>query len=475
MKSSPTAVHRLNLTSLLLLTLTLFSGVTFDFARGLIWNDQQRVEQIILLLIMSLTALSLWHGALLISFSQLPSKVRHALGFAFLMGVASALLSAYPRFAGLEWATLLLQITFILILSAHARFGGAVFDQWALRLTAALALVITFNIMHGYVTDMVGGFQLDTVALFADTFSNRRVFGHVASLAIPLLAYPLLAPNTLRIQRWGMFALLSVLWMLVLVSGTRGTLIALAVAAAILAVLAWHACARWLKLQALALLTGALLYAVLFIWVPSWTGDAASVENRFSDLTTLSGRDVLWSLAWTQIQAHPWLGIGPMHLATLHNPYGAHPHNAALQLAAEWGIPAALALLGVAVYGLMRLLARLRQTPANLLLMCLTASLLAISAQAMVDGIIVIPYTQTWLMFVMGWTLGVYFRRFDLPANMVYPRMMQLGLPLLIMLALGLMLYGIFPEVLNRAAVTKAYVSAGGHLLPRYWSLGWIP
>lgn len=475
MKSPLTAIYKLSLTSLLLLALTLFSGVTFDFAPGLIWNDQQRVEQIILLLIMSLAALSLWHRALFISFSQLPSKVRHALGFAFLMGVASAFLSAYPRFARLEWATLLLQITFILILSAHARFGGAVFDQWALRLTAALALVIAFNIMHGYVTNMVGGYQLDTVALFADTFSNRRVFGHVASLAIPLLAYPLLANNTPRIQRWGMFALLSVLWMLVLVSGTRGTLIALAVASTLLVILAWHACARWLKWQVLGFLTGALLYVVLFIWVPAWTGDTAAVENRFSDLTTLSGRDVLWSLAWAQIQAHPWLGIGPMHLATLHNPYGAHPHNAALQLAAEWGIPAALALLGVAVYGLTRLLTRLRQASADPLLMCLTASLLAISAQAMVDGIIVIPYTQTWLMFVIGWTLGVYFRQFDLPANLAYPRLIHRGLSLLILLALGLMVYGIFPEVLNRAAVTKAYVSAGQHLLPRYWSLGWIP
>jgi O-antigen ligase len=223
-------------------------------------------------------------------------------------------------------------------------------------------------------------------------------------------------------------------------------------------------------------MAGALLFGVMFVWVPLWLDQGASVENRLSNLATLSGRHELWRLAWMQIAAHPWLGIGPMHFATIHNDFGAHPHNALLQLAAEWGIPATLGLVLPAAAGLIVLLAGLRR-PAishNFLLVCLTASLLAAGVQSMVDGVIVVPYTQVWLVLIVGWALGVHFR--DKVQIVAASRLIRLIVPTLSLGAFVALLNGVYPEILNRAEATKAFVDAGNQLVPpRYWAVGWIP
>jgi O-antigen ligase len=388
--------------------------------------------------------------------------------------------ASYPRFSALEWATLLLLLELVLLLAMEVRLVNVSFDRWANRLVVALAVVIALKIMTGYLAAILEAKRLDTIMLFEGTFSNRRFFGQVASMVVPLLAYPLLRGGLSRSAQAALFSLLAVWWMLVIVSGTRGTWMALVVAAIVLGVFAWRACVGWLKIQALALGMGALLFGILFVWLPVWIGLDASLENRLINLTTLSGRGVLWSLAWAQIQAHPWLGIGPMHLAAIRNDVGAHPHNAVLQLAAEWGVPAALALILPAISGVLRLLARLRQQQQdasfNLLLVCLTASLLAASTQSMVDGVIVIPYTQTLLALVAGWALGVYFRGASVMPIASCSRRMRFGVPVLSVLALTGLLNGIFPEVFNRAEVTQAFVDAGNQLIPpRYWAVGWIP
>lgn len=459
-----------------LLGLMLLGGAAIDLITDFIWHDQQRIEQIFLLLIVVL-AIVTWAGkALLISLNSLPGHSRWMLGLGFSLGSVSALLSTYPRFAGLEWATLMLLIGLAFALAAEARFGQHPFDRWTIRLILVLATVISMKIMTGYVAAIVEGLKVDTLTLFEGTFSNRRVFGQVASMVIPLLVYPLLTRKLPRIQRWSVFALLAVWWMLVIVSGTRGTWMALFVAAVILAAFTWQASSAWLRVQILALAWGAVLFGILFVGLPTWLRTDAAIENRLINLVTLSGREVLWDIAWTQIQAHPWLGIGPMHLAAIRNDFGAHPHNAILQLAAEWGIPAALAFIIPVGFGIVRLLVRIRQqqVTSGPLLVCLTASILAISAQSMVDGVIVIPYTQTLLVLIVGWTLGVYFRDSALP-SVPLSWGAHFGISILSLIAVSALLYGIFPEVLNRVEVTQAYADAGKLIPPRYWGVGWIP
>lgn len=464
------------------LTLTgvaLLLGVGLDWHAELTWHDQHRVGQIILLtLTVFFFALTLAQRKLEIQ-ASLPAAVKVALVAAFGSGAMSIYLAPYPRFAALEWTTLLLLLELALLLAGEAKLLDASFDRWTNRLIVALAIVIALKIMMGYLAAVLEAKRLDTIMLFEGTFSNRRFFGQAASMIVPLLAYPLLRGGLSRAARTGLFALLALWWMFVIVSGTRGTWMGLAVAAAVLSAFVWRASGAWLKLQMLAVGTGALMFGMFFIWLPLWLGLDASFENRFINPTTLSGREALWSLAWAQIQAHPWFGVGPMHLAAIRNDFGAHPHNAALQLAAEWGVPAALALVLPVAAGMLRLVVRLRENEAapNVLLVCLTGSLLAAGAQSMVDGVIVIPYTQTLLVLVAGWALGAYFRG-AAPTQFASGQgwATRQGIFLLQAIALLALLRGVFPEMLSRGEITEAYVAAGNPLpLPRYWAVGWIP
>lgn len=456
------------------LMLLVATGVDWDV--DLTWYDQHRIEQVGLLCIVALGALTIWRRDLAAFITQLSYRARIALVWAFLWGLVSVATANYPRFAGLEWATLLLLLGLAFSLAAQARLEGAQFDIWAMRLVVALAVMIALKIMVSYLAAMIAVGRLDTVMLFEGTFSNRRFFGQVASLTIPLLAYPLLRGGLSKGTRAVLFAVLALWWMLVIVSGTRGTWMALMVAAIVLAAVGWNACAGWLRIQVLALGVGALSFVALFVWLPNWLGQNVSLEDRLSNFSALNGRAELWASAWVQIQAHPWLGIGPMHLAAIRNDFGAHPHNAVLQLVAEWGTPAALMFMLPVVCGLFFLLAELRQrrAPPSFLVVSLTASLLAISAQSIVDGVIVIPYTQAWLVMVAGWALGIYFRDAAKPCATGLS-WMHLGISALSMSAFVLLLYGAFPEILNRVEVTQAYADTGNPLIPRYWGVGWIP
>lgn len=461
---------------LLLTGLMLLVATGLDWNTDLSWYDQHRIEQILLLGATALAGGTLWRQLLACSISNLPRWVKGALAWGLGLGLLSVVSAAYPRFAALEWATLLLLLGLVLLLGEQARRGMIQFDIWVSRLIVSLAVVIVLKLMTGYLAAIIAVGHLDTIMLFEGTFSNRRFFGQVASMAVPLLAYPLLKNDVSCLQRWALYALLSIWWMLVIVSGTRGTWVALSVASVALALVAWHASHRWLRIQLLTAMAGALLFGVMFVWVPLWLDQGALVENRLSNLATLSGRHELWRLAWMEIAAHPWLGIGPMHFAAIHNDFGAHPHNALLQLAAEWGIPATLGLVLPAVAGLVVLLAGLRRPAAshNFLLVCLTASLLAAGVQSMVDGVIVIPYTQVWLVLIAGWALGVHFR--DKVQIVAVSGLIRLIVPTLSLVALGALLNGVYPEILNRAEATRAFVDAGNQLVPpRYWAVGWIP
>lgn len=463
--------------ALILMGAALFTGVAIDFAPSFAWYDQHRIAQVGLLGATALGVLTGWRKSIVTSLEQLPGWVVVAFSSSFGLGLLSAIASTYPRFALLEWATLLLLLGLALLLADQANKGKARFDIWSNRLVISLAVVIALKIMTGYLAAMTAMVRLDTIMLFEGTFSNRRFFGQVASIIVPLLAYPLLRGGLSRSAQAALFLLLALWWMLVIASGTRGTWMALIVVAAVLALFAWRASVDWLRIQVCALGLGVLLFWTLFVWLPIWIGLGASLENRLENLAALSGREVLWSLAVALIQENPWVGIGPMHFAAVRNDFGAHPHNAVLQLAVEWGVPATLALLLPATVGLLRLLDRLRQNVAapNVLLVCLTASLLAASAQSMVDGVIVVPYTQTLLALMAGWALGVYFRGAVVTPAIPGSNLMRLSIFILSLFALAALFNGVIPEALNRPAVTQMHVEAGVPIPPRYWGVGWIP
>ena len=99
-------------------------------------------------------------------------------------------------------------------------------------------------------------------------------------------------------------------------------------------------------LVSLAVVVGATAIAVLV--------EPALLQRfmRLMDLTSERARWEVWQSALAMIRDHPWLGVGPNHFATTHPAYAGpnsghlrDPHNVYLRVAAEWGVPAALALV----------------------------------------------------------------------------------------------------------------------------------
>jgi O-antigen ligase len=264
--------------------------------------------------------------------------------------------------------------------------------------------------------------------------------------------------------------------MIAIAGGTRGTWLGMAVGG-----FAMLFCGptgrRWLGWQIPAALAGCAFYWVIFSELSSLF-DIHTLNPAGERLTSnLSAREVIWQQAIEMIEARPLLGFGPMHFADIANEIAAHPHQSILQWASEWGIPSALMVGWLAFRGLRAtaLLIRVNSPsdkPVDRLRICLWASLIGALAQSMVDGVIVMPYSQLWLCIIVGWLLGMHnWQRFAVRVNKVYLTCF--------FATLGVALIFLGYVVVSDAPLLKAnrqlYQSEfGGHFQPRFWMQGVI-
>ena len=129
-----------------------------------------------------------------------------------------------------------------------------------------------------------------------------------------------------------------------LLTFTRSVWLALVVS---LGYLIWH----WNRKL---LLAAPALLAVLVVITP----EAAQRRiQSIADPGAKSARLIMWKTGWQMVQAHPWLGVGPMRVGArfgefvpegtgeLPDAYYEHLHNVFIHYAAERGIPAALMIL----------------------------------------------------------------------------------------------------------------------------------
>jgi putative inorganic carbon (hco3(-)) transporter len=213
-------------------------------------------------------------------------------------------------------------------------------------------------------------------------------------------------------------------WLLFFMLGTRGTLLACAVAFPLTYLYYRRQSLPWLRWQAWAVFGGLSLYLLFYVLLPKIFGIAATsaLSQGFAgrDFTTSTGRLKLWSVAIEMSGQHPWLGVGPMHYADDAVSYAAHPHNAILQIAAEWGLPALVIVLILFVIGLRVWLhagpgsvAGHEQNQEEKLQPALFAALLTAAVHAMFDGIIVTPVSLTMMTLVLGWMIGITCARSD--------------------------------------------------------------
>ena len=455
-----------------------------DFALSLTWHDGQRLAQMTALGLVVVLMFAIRGAGLRVSgaWLALSRNVRYALSGAFALGALSSLLAAQPRWAFLEWGMLIMLIVLALVVAAGRRDIGERADPLPVLLFYAAALAYAVKTAVVYLSMLVVGpeygMPFDARELYTG-FSNIRFFGHVQTMLLPFLVLPLLWWGTTRLRRMLLGTVPVLWWMLVIGSGTRGTWVALLIGGAVACGFGNQPGRRWTVLQLRALRAGAVAYLVFILLIPELLSRPATFLHRTDDILSLSHREILWAASVKMMAAYPWLGVGPMHFSDTWNAVAAHPHNAVLQLMAEWGLPAAvLFTLVFAMTGLkwaMRIRIDTAACPdarGSWIAVALLAALTGAAAQAMVDGVIVMPVSQTLLAALCGWAIG----QSAAPVTAAPSRAWIVPRAAVMLFAAGAVACTVYLDAPRLEQRERAYseIRPNSILLPRFWTQGWI-
>lgn len=173
-------------------------------------------------------------------------------------------------------------------------------------------------------------------------------------------------------------------------------------AVGVLLLAAWGAIDRGLSRPVrLLLLLAPVGYAAMWFAL-SVGSEAATGDRGFGGAGRLAANDMtdprvaIWANAIELIAAHPWLGvgIGEFNFAWTLTPFPDRPrqffdhtHNLPLQLMVEMGVPAAVLVLALLLFGLWRALSTaVRATgPAAISLRCLSMMLLLVALHSLLE------------------------------------------------------------------------------------------
>lgn len=347
----------------------------------------------------------------------LPANLASASILAFFSwGVISASWAFSPSAAFLEVG--LLFVLFIAAMTIAFEMRTGFFDKFKLllKLNAAMCALYSFKLAFGFVIALSNGKVPDELEFF-DSFDNYRFFNHAQTISLPLLILLCVLPHERASARLGYLLLAACWWALLLASGGRGTMVGLAGGSALAIVIAARSSMPFLRTMIVTAIGGYLINKAFFDWLPVSIGLEpfsllnALIERSIRSPTSL--RDVLWWECVRSIVQHPLLGIGPMHFAHYAKALNiaAHPHNAFLQVAAEWGLPA-FALLCVALtIGIRELIRSVHERCArNPLDQHIGVFMLVTGGAALLDmqvsGSIVMPVSQQFLVLYIGCAAG---------------------------------------------------------------------
>ncbi len=404
------------------------------------------------------------------------------------LGVVSAIWSGFHRFGLLEVALFALSTLLVTSVMA-ARQSPRAFDAIALAMVVAAGTVLVVQFMSAYAAALFGdvGFVIDN--LYRGGFSNPRFLGQFHTMALPLILAASVYPGFPARWRALAFAVLVMSLVLALLTASRATWYAWLAATLVVLAVFRPSCRSMLSVLAAALCCSATLFYVMFYALPpllieGWQFAVMDASfGRLGHPFGLSLRDVLWSRALGWIGQFPMLGIGPMGLALDVNLVAAHPHNAPLQIAAEWGLPAGL-LMAIAVFGAasglsMGLRRQVADTPADggaeqLVGVALAIALTGAGIHALVDGVIVMPCTQLMLAGVAGWAAACLLPpAVAVPARARWPGVVT---ALVVGAAMISLLQGAAPEARSLYLQLDPLQAAADErpTFTRFWTQGWL-
>ncbi|WP_420224800.1 O-antigen ligase family protein [Pigmentiphaga litoralis] len=464
------------------------------------YHNNQRLMQVLVLVIAAVTVLARQHrhgGAL-----AWPGNAGAAwLGLWLLLGIVSGTQALSPRHAFYEWGSLTLLIVLALAIAAEwtrdADGGQIAARMRRMALWCGYGCVAyMFLAMAYYLITVIGRVQPSQLIL-SPGYDNHRFLNHVQTISLPFLAWLALPAAGVadhpahRAMWWRMTA---AWWMLLFVTGGRGTVFGIGVAVVVVLVLYGRQAWPWTRVLLTSAVAGIVAYLLLYVAVPLALGlkpfgVLQGVAER-SLVDPASGRLDLWRLSWSMIQSHPWLGEGPLHFAhrAMALKANAHPHDWLLQIAAEWGVPAVVALTAALVCGVMAIWRRGRAVaPDDVAGQALRATLMggvaATIADAFVSGSMVMPMSQLWIVVLIAcgvaWTKRMPAApgaRPDGAAGRVQRKVWtSLFMALVLAFAVASVLRAMLPEALDLTAQERDFTPpAYPFFAPRMWRNGYF-
>lgn len=370
------------------------------------WHDEQRALQIVVLSLLG--PLILWRLAREWQWRAVRPPV--PLIAVFLLGLASALRSSQT---GHGLADLALYASLFLLAQGVA-LALAQRGAESVRIVGRLALLLALGHAVGILTRYAAALQLqspmDTMVLLLG-YANPRFPSALYALLTPLVAALAVDRSERRDLRFVADVVLILLWCFNIALQTRAVGFAYVLAVpTIVVLLGWRATSAMMTRLAVTAVLGAALYGVMFLGIPQWIGAGLAQASR-EGLLAGSGREALLRMGWESIRQAPLLGVGPMGFAAIANKIGAHPHNWIVQLAVEWGVPAALLTVVMVARGLGSASLRIRQlvSEAYPAAPAAVGAFLAVVVgliYGLVDGNLVMPVSQTAFFIAVGILLG---------------------------------------------------------------------
>lgn len=423
------------------------------------WHDQQRIYQLLLLCSSALFAPFLPQTAL-----SKPSLFL-LIGF-FSLGLCSALLAELPGWAFLEWGRYAGLLLLSLLVSGLSKRQFHMYFLLCVMVVVGFAHAYQFFLY--YVMAFVTGIRILDADMLYSGFSNPRFLGQFQVMLLPVLV--LLLDACRRTQRGALSVLLFLIlighWCISFSLGGRGVWLGVLVAHITLLLINYRLW-RASVLQVCAALLGFFLYLLLFKLIPVWLEIDLVLPDNLR--TTLSGRERIWQIAWEMALANPWFGVGPMHYSATYNPIAAHPHQVVLQLLSEWGFPAALMVIAMAFWAGYQNIRYLRRSAANEVDAGLWLAIVGAMVLAQVDGVFVMPYSETWLALLLGLALA---RCGDVLTTSRLQRLACAIFCIPVLIVLGKVLIGEVPAIFLGSNDQVSQQHSGDR--PRFWSQGWL-
>ncbi|MBF0446183.1 MAG: O-antigen ligase family protein, partial [Magnetococcales bacterium] len=454
--------------------------------------DLQRLFEILLLC--STSGFLLFHNNSrkwwLNYFAGFSATSKFLLASFFLLGFLSAIFVApLPKYALQELS--LFALLFVLAINIAAQIQQ---NSNKLRMVLLTAIFITVAIISWqfvleYFFSLLDGSITIKNNNFFWRFLNLRLFNQFQTWTLPFLALPFLLYYK-KTGHWRILLLLpaTLWWTFWLHSGGRATGVATIIGVLVVWLIFRKKAFPFLMFLAGTLLLGVMLYLIMFLEFEKSSG-ATLIIDQASDGGLIrvatkaeSQRMAMWLAALKMAWSNPWLGIGPQQYAFYHPIQNvAHPHNATLQVLAEWGGLAFICFFLLVLLGFISWIKNITQTVSDTtknvdsyFFMALTASFVAAGVHAQLSGILVMPVSQVTGVIVIALMLS-YSPQYPVEIANSRQSYQHLLLSLFIFAMGATLIWSIFPDIKRLEEDKTVFVESrynDGIFHPRFWQQG---